>query len=194
MRRNNQSLVLVLIIVIVVIVAFIFSQYRGTNSVEQIGAADSIPKKQLSDVEILETVNFGTVIPQFRLNVQSENATYIPTKIALIDKTSHTTRKELPVVVSEYPSECMTHKEMDGHDQMGMSRKKWNTDWFTMPELGPVDTSYTPKLAENYLVELTYADSYVSYDSINEIKDVCYQVSKNVPMTPNPRDEVLEKE
>ncbi len=194
MRRKNQSLIVTIILVIVAVVVFIFSQYRGTNSVEPIGAADRIPKKQLSDVEVLETVSFSAVIPQFRLNVQADNALYIPTRIALIDKTTRATRMELPVTDSQYPSECMTHKKMDGHDQMRMSMKKWNTDWFTLPELGPLDASYTPKLSSNYLVELTYSDSSVAYVSVNEIKDVCYQVSKNDPMIPNARDEVPEKE
>lgn len=194
MRRKNQSLVLILFIGIVAVVVFIFSQYRGTNSVEPIGAADDIPKKQLSEVEVLETVDFSSAIPQFRLNFQAEDATNIPTKFVLIDKTTHTSRIELPVMVSQYPSECMSHKKMDGHDQMGISMKKWNTEWFTVPELGPVDTNYVPKLSSHYLVELTYSNSSVTYVSINQINDVCYQISKSDPMTPNPRDEVPEKE
>ncbi|MDQ3098751.1 MAG: hypothetical protein M3Q44_03325 [bacterium] len=192
MNKSKPVLLLLLIVVIVVFGFMLYSKNNtiGTNTVDQSLASGNLPTKQLSGIEILETLDLNRSVPHFKLNVQADGSFQsVPQKLLLIDKVSRKSVMELPLVKSKFEIECAHHNELI------VEMHKWETDWFTASSIGAIDTTYNPKLSNKYSVEVVYNDaSSETFSSINSISGVCYQVSKAVPTSPDPRDEAQVEE
>jgi hypothetical protein len=193
--NKSKLLFVTLVILFIIILGFLlFPKQRTDMSADTLDntlASSNLQAKQLNGVEILETLDLNKSTPQFKLNIQAHSVLpSTPTRLVLIDKFTNKPLIDLPLSVSQYPTECAVHNEMSG------KMVKWETSWFSVPNLADsVDNTYKSKLADLYTVQIIYTDaSSNAFSSISTIKGVCYQVSKVVPTKPDPQEDSLKEE
>jgi len=165
------------------VILYIFYQGKKGDLVSK-----TLTQRQISAFQVLESTNFNTSPIQFKLHVQAhERDVPIPQKLILTGKDG--TQKEFPLSRSSYTNECSSHESMT--DTM----QKWETEWFSFPDIQNADESYVPKLSSNYSIGVVYKekDDDHLFLSVNPIENVCYQISKTIPMTPNKKEELEEK-
>jgi hypothetical protein len=177
MNKNKFIAVGVLIVGVMLVIPLTLQSINNT------------PQRQLEGVEVFETQDFNGSTPKFRLNLQTNNQfSAKPKKIVLIDKTTNKVKVELPLTASQYPNECIKY------DILQNTVKKWDSEWFTVNDIGSTDTNFTPKLSIKYTAQVVYEDGTTTkiYSSTNDIAGVCYQVSKITPSIPDPKEETPE--
>lgn len=195
MTKNRIILIITVFIVLVLALSFL----KGSNLVNK-----DILKRQLSGIEILETQDLSTNTPRFKLHVQTvpeeghtamngqgmghSGLTAKPERILLLEKDTKRVRMELPLIYSPYQNECIAHHHLLD------TVEKWDTDWFTIPDLNLVDKEYASKLSNTYSVEIVYNEgSTEKLISENMVGNVCYQTTESVLMTPRPEDTIPER-
>jgi hypothetical protein len=175
---NPKKLVIILLFIIVIAGIVVFIQRQKGTAIQDLQT--NVP------IEILESTNLNTEEPQFQLNVISHgDLSSNPHKILLKNLETSKIELELPLSESVDANECSPHGEMMG------TMKKWNTEWFTVPNMKDIDNQYTSKLANTYSVEVIYQNGGTQklLMSVHTIGGVCYQIPKAVPMTPIPSEE-----
>jgi hypothetical protein len=145
------------------------------------------------DIEVLETADLNSDTPRFKLHVQThEKLKGTPYSLRLIDRKNGKQALELMLSQSTNATECASHEDM------AETMQKWDSDWFTLPELKQVNFDYKPKLADEYTAVVLYEGREVAandtFTSEEQISEVCYQIAKTIPMSPNPEDENLPEE
>lgn len=185
MNKSKVLFSVLFLCVVFGIAAVLFTQ-SNNRLVDSTNAA----YKQLDTIEVLETANFNGDVPQFKLNIQAkEDFMSTPERLVVMDKSSQQEMFNLPLFQSVYTGECLLHTETLS------SIKKWETDWFSIPNFSVTDNLYSSKLSDTYSVKVVYSDeSSELFQSTNSISGVCYQVSKTESSSPNPEDEVEEYE
>ncbi len=181
---NKKLLIILLVILLAIVLGATFILPKlGINSL-----TSQYRNAQLDGLEVLEIVDFNTNPVRFKLNVQSHGEfSPVPHKLVLREKSTNELLFELPLVASENVHECASH------EQMMEDMKKWNTDWFTIEELGEIDNEYETKLADKYIADVIYEDGGKSnYLSKNAINGVCYHASKSTPLMPTDEDQLPE--
>jgi hypothetical protein len=179
MKRSTILLIIIFVSSLALVTLYTFKDMRKTQT----------PVNQkVQQLEVLEAQDFNQNPTKLQLHVQSHgDFQYTPKSLVLKDKTTNKVRLELPLTASTDPHECSSH------EQMMEDMKKWETDWFTIEELGTFDASYNSKLGDKYNVEIKYEEGQVSETlTMKDITGVCYQVSKTAPLTPNPKEEAQE--